>query len=107
MSAGVGCTGGERRTGGRCGSGRGPRRGPGHPRPGDRPLLAGRRCTSFTAGAGVEDEQLTRGTIRFRVPADGTGKAASPVLAATDAAHPPAADLTARVVRRPRRPGRR
>ncbi|MGW0464365.1 endo-alpha-N-acetylgalactosaminidase family protein [Streptomyces sp. NPDC003027] len=54
----------------------------------------GGRCTSLTADVGVDDVQTTRGTVRFSVLADGTEKAASPVLEATDPAWSLTADVT-------------
>ncbi|MFG3503869.1 endo-alpha-N-acetylgalactosaminidase family protein [Streptomyces sp. NPDC047821] len=54
----------------------------------------GGRCTSFTAEVGVDDAQATRGTVRFAVRADGTEKAASPVLKASDAPWSLNADVT-------------
>ncbi|MGW0119827.1 endo-alpha-N-acetylgalactosaminidase family protein [Streptomyces sp. NPDC003327] len=54
----------------------------------------GGRCTSFTAQVGVDDVQTARGTVRFAVRADGTEKALSPVLRATDPAWSLTADVT-------------
>ncbi|CAM5597782.1 hypothetical protein SNARM312S_06330 [Streptomyces narbonensis] len=54
----------------------------------------GGRCTSLTAEVGVDDVQTSRGTVRFSVLADGTEKAKSPVLKATDTAWSLTADVT-------------
>ncbi|MGX6743924.1 endo-alpha-N-acetylgalactosaminidase family protein [Streptomyces xantholiticus] len=54
----------------------------------------GGRCTSFTAQVGVDDVQTSRGSVRFGVSADGTEKAASPVLRAADPAWSLTADVT-------------
>ncbi|MGX2994313.1 endo-alpha-N-acetylgalactosaminidase family protein [Streptomyces sp. JNUCC 64] len=54
----------------------------------------GGRCTAFTAEVGVDDVQTSRGSVRFRVLADGTEKAASPVLRASDSAWSLTADVT-------------
>ncbi|MFM9366574.1 endo-alpha-N-acetylgalactosaminidase family protein [Streptomyces sp. Da 82-17] len=54
----------------------------------------GGRCTSFTAQVGVDDAQATRGSVQFRVTADGTARAESPVLKAADPAHSLTADVT-------------
>ncbi|MFI8432907.1 endo-alpha-N-acetylgalactosaminidase family protein [Streptomyces sp. NPDC079020] len=54
----------------------------------------GGKCTSFTADVGVDDVQASRGSVRFSVTADGTGKVKSPVLGAADAAWPLTADVT-------------
>ncbi|MFF8279377.1 endo-alpha-N-acetylgalactosaminidase family protein [Streptomyces lateritius] len=54
----------------------------------------GGRCSSLTAEVGVDDVQATRGTVRFSVLADGTEKARSPVLKATDAPWSLTADLS-------------
>ncbi|MEE1789905.1 endo-alpha-N-acetylgalactosaminidase family protein [Streptomyces sp. BE308] len=54
----------------------------------------GGKCTSLTAEVGVDDVQTSRGSVRFSVTADGTGKVTSPVLRATDAAWPLTADVT-------------
>ncbi|MEU0374996.1 endo-alpha-N-acetylgalactosaminidase family protein [Streptomyces sp. NPDC006283] len=54
----------------------------------------GGKCTSFTADVGVDDVQTSRGSVRFSVLADGSEKAVSPVLKATDAAWPLTADVT-------------
>lgn len=51
-------------------------------------------CTSFTAEVGVDEAQTTRGSVRFTVTADGTGKAESPVLRASDPAWSLTADVT-------------
>ncbi|GAA2207057.1 endo-alpha-N-acetylgalactosaminidase family protein [Nonomuraea monospora] len=53
----------------------------------------GGRCTAFTAFVGVDDVQATRGSVEFRVVADGVEKARSPVLRAADAAYELSADL--------------
>ncbi len=54
----------------------------------------GGRCASFTAGVGVDDTQVGRGSVRFTVLADGAEKAKSPVLKAADPAWPLTADVT-------------
>ncbi|MGW6566856.1 endo-alpha-N-acetylgalactosaminidase family protein [Streptomyces sp. NPDC054975] len=54
----------------------------------------GGKCASFTAEVGVDDVQTSRGTVGFRVLADGTQKVASPVLKATDPAWSLTADVT-------------
>ncbi|MFJ6101973.1 endo-alpha-N-acetylgalactosaminidase family protein [Streptomyces sp. NPDC092359] len=54
----------------------------------------GGRCTSLTAEVGVDDVQTSRGSVRFTVLADGTEKAKSPVLRATDPAWSLTADVT-------------
>ncbi|MEW2065723.1 endo-alpha-N-acetylgalactosaminidase family protein [Streptomyces sp. NPDC007346] len=54
----------------------------------------GGKCTSFTAEVGVDDAQATRGSVRFSVTADGTGKVVSPVLGAADPAWKLTADVT-------------
>ncbi|MFF9194712.1 endo-alpha-N-acetylgalactosaminidase family protein [Streptomyces sp. NPDC014779] len=54
----------------------------------------GGHCTSFTAQVGVDDVQTSRGSVRFAVLADGTEKAASPVLRAADSAWSLTADVT-------------
>ncbi|NBE50876.1 endo-alpha-N-acetylgalactosaminidase family protein [Streptomyces boluensis] len=54
----------------------------------------GGKCTSFTAEVGVDEAQPTRGSVQFGVTADGTSKAESPVLRATDPAHSLTADVT-------------
>jgi endo-alpha-N-acetylgalactosaminidase len=54
----------------------------------------GGRCTSFTAQVGVDDVQTSRGSVRFGVRADGTERAASPVLRSADPAWSLTADVT-------------
>lgn len=54
----------------------------------------GGKCTSFTAEVGVDDAQTSRGSVLFSVTADGTEKAASPVLRAADTAWRLEADVT-------------
>ncbi|MDI3409265.1 endo-alpha-N-acetylgalactosaminidase family protein [Streptomyces cavernicola] len=54
----------------------------------------GGKCASFTAEVGVDDAQATRGSVQFSVTADGTRKAESPVLKASDAAHALTADVS-------------
>ncbi|MEU3465874.1 endo-alpha-N-acetylgalactosaminidase family protein [Streptomyces sp. NPDC006733] len=56
--------------------------------------LAGKGCASFTAQVGVDDEQASRGSVTFTVLADGTRKAASPVLRFSDTAYTLTADVT-------------
>ncbi|QNE74744.1 hypothetical protein F0344_09110 [Streptomyces finlayi] len=54
----------------------------------------GGRCTGFTADVGVDDAQVSRGTVTFEVAADGRQVAATPVLRAADPARPLTADVT-------------
>ncbi|MEU2495242.1 endo-alpha-N-acetylgalactosaminidase family protein [Streptomyces sp. NPDC007883] len=54
----------------------------------------GGRCTSFTAEVGLDDVRTSSGSVQFAVAADGSEKATSPVLRATDAAWRLTADVT-------------
>ncbi|NUK34368.1 NPCBM/NEW2 domain-containing protein [Streptomyces lunaelactis] len=54
----------------------------------------GGKCASFTAEVGVDEVQVSRGSVQFSVLADGSEKVKSPVLKATDAAWSLTADVS-------------
>ncbi|WP_328331824.1 endo-alpha-N-acetylgalactosaminidase family protein [Streptomyces sp. NBC_00455] len=62
--------------------------------PGTIRYYLGGRCTSFTAQAGLDSSQGTRGSVQLSVVADGTEKVKSPVLRGADGAWPLTADVT-------------